>query len=208
MSQTLKIFTKDLEIAAAILKRDEAVTRSFFYKDCFTLFRAIYQNYVTDCSSCLEFMNEIYVLIMTPSKKTGHCQLENFRGESSLKTWLKVTAIYYCYAQFEKAERMPKFEPLTYQDSEENDDVFDRLVGNSPSVTLDEDNLDRHDVEQLLKLMPNTRLRELMRLRYVEHLTNEEVAEQLGMTMPNYYNNHKRAKEQFMVIYRKEENHV
>lgn len=207
MSQTTKIFREDLEIATAILKRDEAVTRSFFYKDCYPLFRAIYQNYTTDCDSCLEFMNEIYVLIMTPSQNTGRCQLQNYRGESSLRTWLKVTALYYCYAQYEKKERMPLLEPLNHQDFEENDDTFDRLIGDNLSITIDEGNIERHDLEQLMKLMPSARFRELLRLRYVEHLTNEEVAKKLGMTMPNYYNNHSRAKEQFMTIYRKEENH-
>lgn len=205
--QTLKTYTEDLEVAAAILKRDEVITRSFFYKECHPLFRAIYQNYTTDCASCLEFINEIYLLIMTPSKKTGRCQLENYRGESSLKTWLKVTALYYCYAQYERKERLPLMEPLNHEDSEQNDDVLDIFVGKSESIELDMDNLNRQDIETLLKLMPNLRYRELIRMRYIEHLSNEEVAKELGMSMDNYYNSHKRAKEQYMSIYRKEENY-
>jgi len=205
--QTLKTYREDLEVAAAILKRDEAVTRSFFYKECYPLFRAIYQNYTTDCASCLEFMNEIYLLIMTPSKKTNRCQLENYRGESSLKTWLKVTALYYCYAQYERKERMPLVEPLNHEDSEQNDDVLDIFVGESESIELDMVNLNRHDIETLLKLMPNLRYRELIRMRYIENHSNEETAEKLGLSMENYYNSHKRAKEQYLAIYRKEENH-
>lgn len=205
--QTLKTYTEDLEVAAAILKRDEVITRSFFYKECYPLFRAIYQNYTTDCTSCLEFINEIYLLIMTPSKKTGRCQLENYRGESSLKTWLKVTALYYCYAQYERKERLPLMEPLNHEDSEQNDDVLDIFVGKSESIELDMDNLNRQDIETLLKLMPNLRYRELIRMRYIEHLSNEDVAKELGMSMDNYYNSHKRAKEQYMSIYRKEENY-
>ena len=205
--QTLKTYREDLEVAAAILKRDEAVTRSFFYKECYPLFRAIYQNYTTDCVSCLEFINEIYLLIMTPSKKTGHCQLENYRGESSLKTWLKVTALYYCYAQYEKKERMPMIESINNEDSEQNDDVLDRFVSNGESIEIEIDNINRQDIETLLKLMPNLRYRELIRMRYIERLSNEDVAKELGMSMDNYYNSHKRAKEQYLAIYRKEENH-
>lgn len=205
--QTLKTYREDLEVAAAILKRDEAVTRSFFYKECYPLFRAIYQNYTTDCASCLEFINEIYLLIMTPSKKTNRCQLENYRGESSLKTWLKVTALYYCYAQYERKERMPLVEPLNHEDSEQNDDVLDIFVGESESIELDMVSLNRHDIETLLKLMPNLRYRELIRMRYIENHSNEETAEKLGLSMENYYNSHKRAKEQYLAIYRKEENH-
>lgn len=207
MTSILRTYSEDLEIAAAILKRDEVITRSFFYKECYPLFRAIYQNYTTDCASCLEFINEIYLLIMTPSKKTGRCQLENYRGESSLKTWLKVTALYYCYAQYDKKERMPMMEPLNNENSEQNDDVLDIFVGKSESIELDMDNLNRQDIETLLKLMPNLRYRELIRMRYIEHLSNEDVAKELGMSMDNYYNSHKRAKEQYLAIYRKEENY-
>lgn len=205
--QTLKTYTEDLEVASAILKRDEVITRSFFYKECYPLFRAIYQNYTTDCTSCLEFINEIYLLIMTPNKKTGRCQLENYRGESSLKTWLKVTALYYCYAQYERKERMPMMEPLNNENSEQNDDVLDIFVGKNESIEIDMDNLNRQDIEALLKLMPNLRYRELIRMRYIDHLSNEDVAKELGMSMDNYYNSHKRAKEQYLAIYRKEENH-
>lgn len=207
MAQVLRTYTEDLEIAQAILNRNEATTRSFLYKECYPLFCAIYLNYTTDCNSCLEFINEIYLLIMTPSKKTGHCQLENFRGESSLKTWLKVTALYYCYAQYEKAERMPKFEQLTEQEMEKTDDTFDRIVVKQESIGIDLDNINRQDIEALLKLMPSQRYQALIRMRYIEHLPNEEVADKLGLSMENYYNSHKRAKEQYMSIYRKEEYH-
>lgn len=206
--QTLHTYEEDLEIAQSILNRDEKVTRTFLYKECYPLFRALYQNYTTDCSSCLEFINEIYLLIMTPSKKTGHCQLENFRGESSLKTWLKVTALYYCYAQYEREERMPKVERLTDQDAEKTDDAFDRIVGKQESIDIDLDNINRQDIEALLKLMPSQRYQTLIRMRYIEHLSNEEVADKLNLSMENYYNSHKRAKEQYMSIYRKEENYV
>lgn len=207
MTRILRTYSEDLEVAVAILKRDEIITRSFFYKECYPLFRAIYQNYTTNCTSCLEFINEIYLLIMTPSKKTGRCQLENYRGESSLKTWLKVTALYYCYAQYDKKERMPMMKPLNNENSEQNDDVLDIFVGKNESIEIDMDNLNRQDIETLLKLMPNLRYRELIRMRYIDHLSNEDVAKELGMSMDNYYNSHKRAKEQYLAIYRKEENH-
>ena len=66
-------------------------------------------------------------------------------------------------------------------------------------------NFNREDVLAILKLMPNKRYSELIRLRYLEEYTNEETAEALGMTMENYYNKHKLAKAQYIRIYRKEE---
>ena len=52
--------------------------------------------------------------------------------------------------------------------------------------------------------MPNKRYAELIRLKYLELKTNEETAIALGMTMDNYYNKHKLAKEQYERIFRKE----
>ena len=44
-------------------------------------------------------------------------------------------------------------------------------------------------------------------MRYLEQKTNEETAEALGMTMDNYYNKHKLAKEQYERVWRKEAHH-
>ncbi|MDM8146805.1 sigma factor-like helix-turn-helix DNA-binding protein [Bacteroides eggerthii] len=52
--------------------------------------------------------------------------------------------------------------------------------------------------------MPNIRYRNLIRMRYLEQKSNEETAEALGMSMDNYYNKHKLAKEQYIRIWRKE----
>ena len=202
---TLQIYREDLQTAQSILNRDEAVTRAFFYRECYPLFFSLYNHYETDCQSCLEFINEIYLHIMTPSEKTGHCQLQNFRGESSLKTWLKVTALYYCYEKFAHHSRRLIVNILDCQQEEGSEDVFDRLAEESQSIEIDGNSINRSDVNELLELMPNSRYRELIRLRYIEQWTNEETAQKLGMSMDNYYNSHKRAKEQFVAVVRKEE---
>ena len=75
------------------------------------------------------------------------------------------------------------------------------------SIDIDSINVNRNDVECLLRLMPNPRYRQLIRLRYIEQKSNEETAACLGMTMVNYYNKHKLAKQQYMKIYRKEALH-
>lgn len=79
-----KIFTQDLQIAKSLISRDEMVTRKYFYQKCYPLFKSIYDNYYTDCTNCKEFIDEIYILVLAPSKVTGKCQMENFRGESTL----------------------------------------------------------------------------------------------------------------------------
>lgn len=201
-----KIFYDDLQIAKALIKRDNLVTRKYFYQQCYPLFKSIYDNYYTDCTSCKEFIDEIYILVLAPSKTTGKCQMENFRGESTLASWIKTSCLYYCYGKFELKQKMPIYEPLPHphvDDSENGGD--DAIYG---FMEIDFSNLNRQDVRTILKLMPNKRYCELIRLRYLELKTNEETAKALGMTMANYYNKHKLAKEQFERIAGKEGRYV
>lgn len=203
-----KIYHEDLQIAKALIKRDNLVTRKYFYQQCYPLFKSIYDNYYTDCTNCKEFIDEIYIVVLAPSKTTGKCQMENFRGESTLASWIKTACLYYCYKQYETKEKMPKYERLPNSNVKDNDDDSDRDDAIYGSIEIDFTNLNRQDALIILNQMPNKRYSELIRLRYLELKTNEETAKTLGMTMDNYYNKHKLAKEQYERIYRKEVRHA
>ena len=198
-----KIYEEDLGIAASLLKKDGRVTREFLYKKCYPLFKSIFNNYVTDCDDCMEFISEIYILILCPSVKTGKCQLENYRGESTLQSWLKTICLYYCYDKFEKRKRLPIVNKI--QNSDDGDDDSDRFLEVFGSLQTDTTSLERDDMETLVEMMPNKRYQEIIRLRYIEQCSNEETAQKLGMRMEIYYNKHKLAKAQFERIYRKED---
>ena len=49
-----KIYTEDLQIAQALIQRDNTITRKYFYHHCFPLFKSIYDNYYTDCTLSLQ----------------------------------------------------------------------------------------------------------------------------------------------------------
>ena len=198
------IYLDDLLTAEAIINRDKRVTWQFFYIHCFPLFKSIYDNYYTDCADVKEFIDEIYILTVAPSKKTGRCQMENFKGESTLTSWLKVVCLFYCYKKYKRKIRMSIVNPHSTSDTE-NDDTNDRFIEKGGSIKMNLDSLNREDSEKILGLMPDERYRTLIRLRYMELLTNEETAKALGMTMDNYYNIHKRAKAQFENVCRKED---
>ena len=203
-----RIFTEDLKIAQAILSHDENVTRNFFYKQCYPLFKSIYDNYHTDCTCCKEFIDEIYLLVLSPSKTTGKCQMENFRGESTLTSWLKASSLYYCYGKFERKMRINSVDPnliLNEGDDERNDVRNDRLIEKGNYIYMDLSNLDIMDIQAILKMMPSQRYSLLIRLRYLEHNSNEETASLLGVSMEIFYNMHKRAKLQYEQVCRKEE---
>ena len=133
--------------------------------------------------------------------------MENFRGESTLTSWLKTACLFYCYKQFELKERMPKHEPISHSYTKDYEDESDRTDSIYGSIEIDFSNLNRQDALTIIKQMPNTRYSELIRLRYLELKSNEETAKELGMSMENYYNKHKLAKEQYERIFRKEEQH-
>lgn len=198
-----KKYEEDLRIAKQLIARDERTTCQYFYKQCYPLFKSIYDNYQTDCESCLEFISEIYVVVLAPSKQTGKCQMENFQGESSLAAWLKTACLYYCYRKYKSKQNMPVIGQLVNPDDEKFDDP-DRFIDLGGSSNLDTGSMDRTDVETVLNMMPNPRYAKLIKLRYLDMCSNEETAEVLETSMDNYYNLHKRAKEQYLRVLRKE----
>lgn len=202
-----KIFSEDLQIAKSLIVRDEMVTRKYFYQQCYPLFKSIFDNYYTDCANVKEFIDEMYIIVLAPSKLTGKCQMENFRGESTLTSWLKTACLFYCYKQFEIKGKMPRKERLPLSNADDDDGVGDRADSIFGSLEIDFSNINRQDAQVIIKQMPNKRYGELIRLRYLELKTNEETAKELGMSMENYYNKHKLAKEQYERIFRKEVDH-
>lgn len=182
----------DREIVDAILQRDTRVTRLYLYEMYYPLFKARYDKYYTDCESCLEFINEIYVYIMTPGPKSGKCYLASFGFSCRFEHWLKIVVENYCHQLFKKKPEIIDTPDLP----------GDRITGGS--TTIDIESLNHADVNAMLNLMRNKRYRDLIRYRYVEEKTNEETAELLGMSMDNYYNKHKLAKEQFTNVLKKE----
>ena len=182
----------DQLIVSGLLAHDEQLTRDFFYRRCYPLFKSVYDNYYTDAEDCIEFISDIYLHIMMPNPDTGRCKLQDFSFRSTLFTWLKTVCLFYCYKKFERKEKMPT-DPIV--------DFFDeegvRIDTLGESILSDNPSLDRADVETILRLMPNRRYSMLIRLRYLEEHTNEETAELMGMNMNTFYNKHKLAKEQY-----------
>ena len=205
----LHIYTEDIQIAKALIKRDERITRRYFYIECYPLFKSIYDNYYTDCACCKEFIDEIYIVVLAPSKVTGKCQLENFRGESTLASWLKTVCLYYCYKKYELKLRMPVYDPLPYSTEKDGngDPISDRKLDVGLSNEIDFRGMNRADVEALLSMMPNTRYRSIIRLLYLEQKTHKETAEALEMSMDNYYNKRILAEKQYKQVCGKEAKH-
>lgn len=186
------ISLSDQEIVQAILNRDVRVTRLYLYEMYYPLFKTRYDQYYTDCESCYEFINEIYIYLMTPGSKSGKCYFESFGFGCRLEHWLKIVVENYCRQLFKKRS-------IIIEVQEKYSDRNSKEI-----VTIDINSLNLADVNIVLDQMRNKRYRDLIRYRYVEEKTNEETAELLGMSMDNYYNKHKLAKEQFTNVLKKE----
>lgn len=209
--KVLKIYEEDLKIKDALLNVEdkglrEKVTRDFFYRRCYPNFKYVYDNYYTDCTSVIEFISEIYRIVMTPGAKSGKPAMANFRGESSLTTWLQNISIKYCNKCFKKKQQMPEYEPIPFFNEKEDGSsgIKESIYG---SNNIDSRATNAEDVEKILKLMPNERYRTIIRLFYLEGETNDTVAEILGMSKANLYNKKILAEAQYIRVYRKEEQH-
>lgn len=184
----------DHEIVAALLARDRAVTEAFFYRKCYPLFKACFDKYYTDCESCLEFINEIYLYLMLPNPDTQQSYMERFSFRCSLTNWLKIVAESYSHQLFRKKGEI----------IQESLDDTDRFTEVADSLSIEHSNFAHEDLQHVLAMMPNLRYRELIQLRYVFNYSNEETAAKLGIKMDNYYNKHLLAKKQFVTALKKE----
>lgn len=187
-------------IVHAILLRDQEVTQHYLYIKCYPLFKAVYDNYYTDCQTCVEFIHDIYIHLMTPHKDKGICKLQSFHFNSTLTTWLKTVAVYYCYERYRRKLKIPFVKEKTGTDSYQSD----RFSQYASSMYTEEPLMHCDDLETILSMMPNKRYSMIIRLRYLEGMSNEETAISLGMSLDNFYNKHMRAKKQFNDIIKKE----
>lgn len=184
----------DRQIVKAILDRDTSITREFLYRKCYPLFKSVYDKYYTDCETCIELINEIYVFIMIPQRNTGVSKLAAFGFRCTLTMWLKIVVENYCHQLYSRRIDIDR----------DSDVAGDRSMPDDDSLTENTRNIDMDDVNKILTLMPNQRYRQLIEYRYVEEKSNEETAMLLAVTMANYYNMHKRAKAQYCEVLRKE----
>lgn len=158
------------------------------------MFKAVYDKYYTDCDSCFELINEIYVYIMIPQRKTGVSKIASFGFKCTLTLWLKIVVENYCHQLYARRIEV----------NLDSDVSSDRIIPDDESLTVNTRNIDMEDLHKILNMMPNQRYRQLIEYRYVDEKSNEETAMLLAVTLANYYNMHKRAKAQYCEVLRKE----
>jgi RNA polymerase sigma factor (sigma-70 family) len=183
----------DFEIVEAILSKDKTVTYEFLYRKCYPLFKSIFNKYYTDCQNCIEFITEIYLLIITQNKESKVSPLSTFGFRCTFTMWLKIVAENHCKRLYKKR--------IITEDSELEQS---KLKEENNVYGIDMTHINILDVQTILSQIKNDRYRNLIQLRYLEGKTNEETAEILNMSMANYSNKHKLAKLQMTNVLIKE----
>ena len=185
----------DQEVVQALLDCDKDITYNYLYKKCYPLFKSIYNDYYTDCENCIEFINEIYTLIMIPGKKSGKIPLANFSHKCTLTFWLKRVAINHCKRKYKRKPRLTVASDLTREDSM-------RQFGGTEEIDLS--SVNKEDVKKIIDQVKPERFRQIIIHRYLEEKTNEETALLLNMSIDNFYNKHLIAKSKVIGILKKE----
>ncbi|MBR1849746.1 MAG: sigma-70 family RNA polymerase sigma factor [Bacteroidales bacterium] len=182
----------DPKIATSLLNYEELPTAEFFYGKSYPVFKSLHSRYTTDASNVVEFINDIYLDLLRPRPDGRQCKLASYDNRCALHNWVGVVALRHCYAKYKRALPQKKIA------------AGDRKASPEPSIMADMNAIDRSDAQRIIALMPNERYRQLVTLRYLDGMTNEQVAAQLGLSMDNYYNKHRLAKVQYMAAYMKE----
>lgn len=165
----------DQQIIAALVERDEKVTRQFFFKDCRPLFASIIRHVFTYKVDYDEFVNEFYLYLM---ENEAH-RLRQFQGRSSIYQWMKVVAIRYFVAKRDTMIDMTPKETLT----NEIDTAYDKSNALAAKI----------DIHRLFMLMSNKRYVYVIQRLVLDDADPKDVAEELQVTTENLYNIKKRA---------------
>jgi RNA polymerase sigma factor (sigma-70 family) len=164
-------------IIAKLIEKDEAVTRHFFFEKCRPLFVSIINNVFSYPVDYDEFVNELYLYIM----ENDAARLRQFEGRSSIYQWLKVVAIRFFIAKRSRMIEDVSKEALLEEQGGR------RAADEGPGCDT------RMDLGRLLGRLTNARYLYVIRRLVMQDAEPEEVAKELGVTVPNLYNIKKRA---------------
>lgn len=164
-------------IITKLIEKDEAVTRHFFFEKCRPLFVSIINNVFSYPVDYDEFVNELYLYIM----ENDAARLRQFEGRSSIYQWLKVVAIRFFIAKRSRMIEDVSKEALLVEQGGR------RAADEGPGCDT------RMDLGRLLGRLTNARYLYVIRRLVMQDAEPEEVAKELGVTVPNLYNIKKRA---------------
>lgn len=174
----------DQEIVQALIERDNAVTRQFFFVKCRPLIASIIRNIYSYPVDYDEMVSVLYEYLM----ENDAARLRQFQFRSSIYLWIKITAIRLFIARRGRVIDETSKEP-PYRRPEESEVV-------DPAFDID----NKMDLQTMLELMPNRRYADVIQQVIINAVPPEQYALQQGITLANLYNLKKRAMQAFTRI--------
>lgn len=175
---THKTYTEDIELVAAILKRDEDVTRSFFFDKCRGMLTCVMQKVFAYPVEYDELVNALYLHLM---EKDAY-RLRQYKGRSTIYLWLRTTATRFFIQYRNQVIDNTTNEPLLKCEIDEPIDAIDENEDEDVRV-----------IRRAFEQMPNRRYAHVLRRLVIDEAPPQEVAIEMDITIDNLYNIKKRA---------------
>ena len=179
----------DAEIIVGLKSSDPAIrdfyVNRLFYKELKPLLCTIQYSLFKGTVDYDELVNDLYIHL----SRNNWSALDSYRGDNQarLSSWVSRVAWHYFMNSYRRLSRVLPDE----------DGVLESM---KPYAVVSDDDI-RMDVEEVLKLMPNRRYVEVLKLNLYYGYPAEDIAVLMNTTVSNVYNIKHRAVMQFISIY-------
>lgn len=179
----------DAEIIVGLKSSDPAIrdfyVNRLFYKELKPLLCTIQYSLFKGTVDYNELVNDLYIHI----SRENWAALDSYRGDNQarLSSWISRVAWHYFMNSYRRLSRVLSDE----------DGVLESM---KPYAVISDDDI-RMDIEKVLKLMPNRRYAEVLKLNLYYGYPAEDIAVLMNTTVSNVYNIKHRAVMQFISIY-------
>lgn len=186
---TYDLYT-DKQLVEGLIHNDKPMIEYFFCQKCSRLFSYIVYSIYGGMATVNELVNEFYLYIAADNWK----KVRQFDFRSKLMTWIGVVAVRF----FQKRR-----EALIENNSREAQ-IEQTTNFKYYSMPIDE----TIDVRQAINRMPNARYRSVVVKLDLQDELPEKLAAEMGISVDNLYNVHRRALLQLKFIMSRKEDYV
>ena len=179
----------DAEIIVGLKSSDSAIrdfyVNRLFYKELKPLLCTIQYSLFKGTVDYDELVNDLYIHL----SRNNWSALDSYRGDNQarLSSWISRVAWHYFMNSYRRLSRVLPDE----------DGVLESM---KPYTVVSDDDI-KMDIEEVLKLMPNRRYAEVLKLNLYYGYPAEDIAVLMNTTVSNVYNIKHRAVMQFISIY-------
>lgn len=179
----------DRELVDRITRNDKAVIEYFFIKKCSPIFLYILRSVFDGKIDVKELVNELFLYL----SENNWYKIRQFDYRSRLTSWVRIVAVrFFVKKRNELMEQGLYFTPSNIKEQ-----------GFNPHAFIDK----RMDLHKALDSMPNERYRKVIIDLDLKEIPPEQLAKEMGITVDNLYNVHRRALLQLKCIMRRKEDY-